>query len=138
MKVIGVKIINDVEVPMIVECTSMEVSGGGGWPEKFDPDHCRILMRTAHPAQSYFIIKTEREDTGNPQVKPYKWLTKKEAEDIMICATEFDVIDLRKFGNLQICSQTQIQSVFIMNDINEWTEEDEPILVKIVSDSDNK
>ena len=53
----------------------------------------------------------------------------------MKCAAESDVIDLRKFGNYQICSEGKLQSVIIMNDINEWTDDYEPIHVKIVDDN---
>lgn len=136
MKVIGIKIIDDVEVPVVIECTGMEVSGHSGYDEKFDPDNCRICMRSHHPSVSFFIIKTETYTTENSIVKPYKWLTKSEAETIMKCAAESDVIDLRKLGNYQICSEGRIQSVFIMNDIDDWTDEDRPILVKVVEDKD--
>ncbi len=136
MKVIGSKIIEDSEVPMIVECTSMEISGHSGLGEKFNPDNCRICMRSTHPSVSFFIIKTERYDTDNPYVRPFKWLSKNEAEAIMKCAAESDVVDLRKLGNYQICSEGQIQSVMIMNDIDDWSDEERPILVKLAEDSD--
>lgn len=54
----------------------------------------------------------------------------------MKCAAESDVIDLRKLGNYHICSEGTIQSVFIMNDIDEWSDEDRPILVKVVDSDD--
>ena len=133
MKVIGIKIIDDIEVPVVIECTSMEVGGHSGYDEKFNPDNCRICMRSSHPSVSFFIIKTERYSTDNPNVRPYKWLKKSEAEAIMKCAAESDVIDLRKLGNYQICSEGRIQSVFIMNDIDDWTDEERPILVKVLN-----
>lgn len=136
MKVIGVKIIDDIEVPMIVECTSMEVGGHRGYGERFDPDNCRICMRSTHPSVSFFIIKTERYEKEGSVVKPYKWLSRTEAEAILKCAEESDVIDLRKLGNYHICSEETIQSVFIMNDIDEWSDEDRPILVKVVDSDD--
>lgn len=136
MKVIGIKIIDEVEVPIVVECTSVEVGGHPGYDEKFDPDNCRICMRSTHPSVSFFIIKTERYSTDRSSVKPYKWLKRSEAEAIMKCAAESDVIDLRKLGNYQICSEGRIQSVFIMNDIDEWDDEERPLLVKIVDDKD--
>ncbi|MDE6060562.1 MAG: hypothetical protein K2G31_03750 [Clostridia bacterium] len=131
MKVIGIKIIDGIKVPIIVECASMAVDGQSTYRKRFNPDHCRIFMRTAHPSLSYFIIKTERYDDGTP-FKPYKWLTHVEADAIMKCAAESDVIDLRGLGDYQICSEGRVQSVFIMNDIDDCTGEDSPILVKIV------
>lgn len=100
MRVIGIKIINDMKVPMILECTSMEISGGSGWGESFDSDNCRVYMHSTHPPVSYFIIKTERYDTDNPNVRPYKWLNKKEAEAIIKCAAKSDVIDLKKWATI--------------------------------------
>ena len=132
MKIIGIKLIDEKQVPMIVECTSLEVEGRAGRDGKFNPDDCRIFMRSSHPSLSFFIIKTEKYAVAHSAIKLYKWLTKSEAEAIMKCAAESDAIDLRKFGNYQICSESKIQSVFIMNDIDEWTDEDVPILVKMV------
>ncbi|MDE5601955.1 MAG: hypothetical protein K2J16_05600, partial [Clostridia bacterium] len=60
MKVIGIKLIDDIKVPIVVECASMAVDGQSSYRKKFNPDNCRIFMRTAHPGLSYFIIKTER------------------------------------------------------------------------------
>lgn len=134
MKVIGIRMLDDIEVPMVVECISMEVRGHSGYGEKYDPDNCRIYMRSTHPTISFFIIKTERHDTDNDNIRPYKWLNKNEAEAIMKCATESDIIDLRKLGNYQICSEGHIQSVMIMNDIDDWSDEERPIFVKIVSE----
>ncbi len=54
----------------------------------------------------------------------------------MKCAAESDIIDLRKFGNYQICSEGRIQSVFVMNEIDDWNDEDRPLLVKIADDKD--
>lgn len=136
MKVIGVKIINDIEVPMIVECMSMEISGSSGFGDKFNPDHCRVYMRSAHPTVSFFIIKKERYDKS-PNIRPYKWLNIKEAKEIMNCAMESDVVDLSKLGDYHICSDKHTQSVIIMNDINEFTDEEIPIMVKHVKDSGN-
>ena len=136
MKVIGMKLINGTEVPIVIECMSLEVEGRLARDEKFNPDDCRIRMRSSHPSLSFFIIKTERYELEHSAVKPYKWLTKSEADAIMKCAAESDVIDLRKFGNYQICSESRIQSVYIMNDIDEWTDEDKPLLVKVVDDND--
>lgn len=134
MKVIGIKIIDDVEVPAIIECTSFEVDGHPGRDDKFDPNYCRIFMRSTHPGLSYFIIKTERYSKEGSSIRPYKWLTKADVEPLMKCAAESDVIDLRQFGNYQICSEGKIQSVFIMNDIDDWDGEDRPLLVKVVEE----
>ena len=131
MKVIGIKIIDDVEVPIVIECTSFEVDGHRGYGEKFDPNNCRIYMRSTHPSVSFFIIKTERYEKPGSSVKPYKWLTKADIEPLMKRAAESDLIDLREFVNYQICSEGKIQSVFIMNDYDEWSNEEKPILVKI-------
>ncbi|MCM1439798.1 MAG: hypothetical protein NC131_11455 [Roseburia sp.] len=137
MKVIGIKIIDDTEVPIVVECTSFEVDGHSGYDEKFDPNNCRICMRSTHPSLSYFIIKTERYSKEGSSVRPYRWLTKADVEPLMKCASESDVIDLRKFGNYQICSEGKIQSVFIMNDIDDWDGEDRPLLVKLVEEKED-
>lgn len=136
MKVIGIKLIDEVEVPIVVECTSLEVGGHPVYDEKFDPENCRICMRSSHPSVSFFIIKTERYIDEHSTVKPFKWLSRAEAEAIMKCAAESDVIDLRKFGKYQICSEGKIQSVFIMNDIDDWSDEERPILVKVLNDKD--
>lgn len=50
----------------------------------------------------------------------------------MKCAAESDVIDLRQLGKFQICSEGRMQSVMIMNDIDDWSDEERPILVKVV------
>lgn len=133
MKIIGEKLINDTKVPMIVECTSIEVEDSRGYHKDFNPNNCRLWMRGTHPNISYFIIKTDKRSNGG-----YYWLDKTEVEAIMKCAAEFDVIDLRKFGDYQICAEGRIQSVFIMNDIDDWTDEDRPILVKVVDDKDGE
>ena len=135
MKVIGIKIIDDVEVPIVVECISFEVDGRNGHGNKFDPDNCRIRMRSPHPTLSFFIIKTERYSIEGSPVRPYKWLTKSDVEPLMKCAAESEVIDLRKFGNYQICNEDKIQSVLIMNDIDDWDGEYMPLLVKVVDDN---
>lgn len=137
MKVIGKKIINDIEVPIVVECTSIEVGDAGGYMRDFDPNNCRIYMRGTHPSSSHFIISTEKYEKKNANgtsFYPYKWLSKTEAEAIMKCAAESDVIDLRKFGNYQICGEGSIQSVFVMNEIDDWNDEEIPLLVKVVDD----
>ncbi|MBD5091904.1 MAG: hypothetical protein HDT36_00800 [Clostridiales bacterium] len=135
MKVIGIKIIDHMRVPKIVECTTMEVEGRLN-REKFNPNDCRILMHTEHPNLSHFIIKTEKEDSEYNHMRCYKWLTAAEADAIMSCAAESDVIDLRKLGDYQICSEGRCQSVFIMNDVYDDDEGEIPILVKIAKDDD--
>lgn len=139
MKIIGKKLIGDTEVPIIVECTSIEVEDVRGYDREFNPDNCRLWLRGPHPAITYFIIKTEqyeRKNADGTTFNPYKWLYKSEVEAIMKCAAESDVIDLRKFGNYQICSEGRIQSVFVLNDIDEWDFEDKPLLVKVVKDDE--
>lgn len=135
MKVVGYRIIDGTKVPMIVECTGMEVAGQSGWVEKFDPENCRICLKSTHPTVSYFVIKCERQETAKYNIKPYKWLTKKEAEAIVEYAAVSDVVDLRKLGDYLIHCQKQIQSVIIMNDVDDFTDEERPILVKQVSDT---
>lgn len=139
MKIIGKKLINEIEVPMIVECTSIEVEDTRGYDREFDPNYCRLWMRGSHPAISYFIIHTEqleRKNSDGSTFRPYKWLSRSEVEEIMKCAAESDVIDLRKFGNYQICSEGRIQSVFVMNEIDDWDDEERPLLVKVVKDDE--
>lgn len=105
------------------------------WVEKFDPENCRICLKSTHPTVSYFVIKCERQETAKYNIKPYKWLTKKEAEAIVEYAAVSDVVDLRKLGDYLIHCQKQIQSVIIMNDVDDFTDEERPILVKQVSDT---
>ena len=134
MKIIGNRLVKKKPVPIIIECTSMEVKGHSGFIEDFDPENCRIFMRTTHPNISYFIIKTDTKKMPNSDLRPYCWLTLAEANKIMKYAEENDVIDLRKFGKYQICSQETNQIVYIRNDINDWNDEDIPLLVQIIGD----
>lgn len=135
MKVIGIKMIDDVEILTIIECISMEIYKNPDERKSYNSGLYRVCMRSTHPSVSFFIIKTERYDTNYSCIRPYKWLSMKEAEAILKCAAESDVIDLRNLGNYQICHEETIQSVMIMNDIDIWSEEEQPILVKVV-DSD--
>ena len=99
MKIIGKKLINEIEVPMIVECASIEVEDTRGYDREFDPNYCRLWMRGSLPDISYFIIHTEQLERKNSDgftFRPYKWLSRSEVEEIMKCAAESDVIDLRK------------------------------------------
>lgn len=41
-----------------------------------------------------------------------------------------------EIGNYQICSEGRIQSVFVMNEIDDWDDEERPLLVKVVQDGE--
>lgn len=52
----------------------------------------------------------------------------------MKLATESDTIDLRKLGNYQICGEMEMQSVLVMNNVDDW--EGIPLLVKLVKNEE--
>ncbi len=134
MKIIGNKLIDGAETLEVVECTGMEVSGHPGAREEFDPENCSVFLTSAHPSRSWFIITTKQREIKGSIVKPFKWLNIREAEEIIGCAVKSDVIDLRELGNYQICGTGETQSVYIMNDLDEWEDRERPILVKVAKD----
>lgn len=132
MKVIGVKIVNNgIEVPIVVECTSIEVGGISIDDKALDPDYCTLYMRSAHPSLMFYIIKSEKRKNGC-----YYLLNKAEANEIIKCASQSDVIDLQKFGNYQIRCERQIQAVMVMNAYDENEFKEVPIIIKLEDDKD--
>lgn len=143
MKIIGYRLeseyenhkaINTDKYLMVVECCGLEIERrDDGWFGKIydDKNAYSINIRTAHPTVNYFIIGSKRRENGI-----YMWLTKKEAEEIIEKVANTNTVDLRQLGEYQICYRGKLQTVMITNDCNEFDDEDEPLLVKIVNDKE--
>lgn len=119
MKFVGKEIVGKQIFSCIVECTSCYVRDKAN-------AYC-IEMGTAHPNIGYFIIGAEMDEVR----KHYKMLSLEEAEQIMDVASNSKIINLQELGNYQICRIEKWQTVFIRNDIDEYTDEDIPIIVEI-------
>lgn len=114
----------------VVECCRLTVReyGDDSYGQKrHGENNYRVYISSHHPSASYFIISAKRGENSC-----YKWLTLKEAEDIIERAVAEETLDLRKIGDYNICSEGKIQSVIIMNDYDEFEDEPAPILVKAV------
>ncbi len=119
MKFIGKEIVGKQKFSCVIECTSCAVR------ERADA-YC-IEIGTEHPNIGYFIIGAEM----NEARKHYKMLTLEEAERIINIASIGETTNLNKLGNYQICRTEKWQTVFIRNDIDEFSEEDIPIIVDV-------
>jgi hypothetical protein len=138
MKVIGIELVGNknIEVPIVVECVSFEVEKPSSIMEDFNPNECRILMRTASTSADFIIMKLERDkETG--AILKHKCLSLSEVEQLMECAVASDIVDLRKLGDYKIFLGGRMPSVCIANDYDEWEDKEIPILVKIVKDGED-
>ena len=85
-----------------------------------------MRLSTESPFKFYKIIRSEREENGY-----YKWLQLDEANRIVQSLYKHDCLDLTQMGNYHIFEEEYTQSVYIRNDIDEYSEEYIPIIVSL-------
>lgn len=89
---------------------------------------CRLHLGGYTYTQYYGIIRQKEREDGTLA------LTKKEAEAIIRAVISNECLELTAMGDYKIVSGTQWETVFIRNDVNEFDDEDIPILISVADD----
>ena len=96
--------------------------------EKFNDEltenKCRLFLGGYSYLNFYHVISSEIRSNGTYA------LTKSEAEAIIKAVTTLKCVDLNEMGNYKIIPGTRYQTVYIRNDVDEFTDEDVPLLVE--------
>lgn len=121
MKIIG---INSNGELMAVEFSGIEMERY----DKDDTEKCHLLLRGYNYEFYYVIFKTK------PGQQKYVTLTNEEAKDLIEKIVANDFVDLREIDQFVIMEHERWTTTFIRNDINEFDDEDIPILISVAKD----
>lgn len=96
--------------------------------ERYDKDEaekCHLFLRGYNYQFFYAIFKL------NPGQEKYATMTNEEAKKIIEKAITNEFVDLREMGQFVIVYHERWETVYIRNDINEFDDEDIPVLISV-------
>lgn len=118
MKILHEEIVDGEKIYGTTEFTACRIS-----KHETNGGYC-VRLYTESPSRFYKIIRSERNERG-----VYRWLLLEEANNIVQKLYKNDCLNLTETGNYHIFEENFIQTVYIHNDINEFTDEYIPIKV---------
>lgn len=93
--------------------------------DKNDNEKCHLLLRGYNYQFYYVVFKTK------PGQEMFVSMSNEEAENIIEKAIKNEFVDLRDIGQFVVVDYERFPTVFIRNDVNEFDDEDIPIVVSI-------